>query len=77
LWCYNNQLMALNVSSNIAALRLLECHDNQLTATALNAVFAALHNNTITGSKFIYIYSNPGSTTCDRSIAENKGWIVF
>jgi len=66
----------LDVSNN-TALRILECTSNQLTATALNTLFGTLHSNTIEGVKTIYIGNNPGTDTCDTSIAENKGWTVY
>jgi len=37
----------------------------------LNAVFRGLCNSGI-----IYIGGNPGTESCDRSIAEKKGWSV-
>jgi hypothetical protein len=49
---------------------------NQLTATALNALFGTLHSNTISGENKIYIGNNPGTATCDRTIATAKGWTV-
>ena len=75
LYCWYNQLTALDVSKN-TALANLSCFNNQLTATALNTLFGTLHGNTISGGKNIYIGGNSGTATCDRSIAENKGWTV-
>jgi len=71
--CVSNQLTSLDVSKN-TALTGLFCQDNQLTVNALNALFGTLHNNG--GTKYIYIKNNPGTATCDRSIAEKKGWKV-
>ncbi|MDR0420998.1 MAG: hypothetical protein LBH30_06095, partial [Prevotellaceae bacterium] len=71
LECHNNQLISLNVSNNTALTRLL-CHDNQLDANALNTIFTALP---YTGG-YIFIRNNPGTGTCDSSIATNKGWTV-
>jgi hypothetical protein len=59
------------VSRN-TALTELKCTDNQLTATALNALFSGLP--ACKGE--IYIGNNPGSSTCDRSLAA-KGWNVY
>ena len=75
LECSYNQLTALDVSKN-TALTELYCDYNQLTAAALNALFGTLHSNTIE-RKMIFIGYNPGTATCDISIAENKGWRVF
>jgi len=81
----------LDISKN-TALTWLNCWDNQLTAAGLNALFGTLHNNNVTpergAPKTIYIGgnpgyiganpgANPGTKTCDKSIAENKGWKVY
>jgi len=60
------------VSKN-TKLQELGCWKNQLSTAALNALFGTLHSNGGT----LYINENPGSATCDRSIATNKGWIVY
>ena len=76
LECYNNQLSALDVSKN-TALTILYCNSNQLSTAALNTLFGTLHSNTIPGTwKDIYIAGNPGTNSCNRSIATNKGWTV-
>jgi hypothetical protein len=73
--CPYNQLTALDLSKN-TALSMLWCHNNQLNAGALNTLFGTLHGNTIPNqSKEINISGNPGESTCDKSIATNKGWI--
>jgi hypothetical protein len=77
LHCRERLLTSLDVSK-CTALQGLDCAGNQLTATALNTVFMALPNRTAAddyGS--IYITFNPGSNTCNRAIAENKGWHVY
>ena len=80
--CEYNQLTNLDLSKNIA-LTMLRCGSNPLTAVALNALFGTLHNNTVPpakGSEIAKMISttyNPGSDTCDRSIAERKGWTVY
>ena len=75
IFCDLNQLSALDVSTN-TALYLLSCHNNQLSAAALDALFGTLHSNTIPDvSKVIKINRNPGTSSCDRSIATNKGWV--
>ena len=82
LECDGNNLTSLNVSG-CTALTYLNCEDNKLTSSALNQIFRDLpqgktwtegHGRTEQSS--IIIYDNPGSNTCDKSIAENKGWEV-
>ena len=78
LRCLGNQLTALDVSNN-TALNTLRCQNNQLTATALNDLFGTLHSNPpLSGGymKNIRIFGNPGTETCDQSIATAKGWEV-
>jgi len=72
LRCDNNQLYALDVSNTM--LTYLECQSNQFDATGLNELFGTLNGNT--GRKEIYIANNPGTSTCDKSIATAKGWQV-
>ena len=73
LSCLLNQITSLDMSGN-TALKYLNCIGNQLTSSALNDLFRTLHSNP--GEKKIYIVSNPGTSNCDRSIAEKKGWTV-
>ncbi|MDR0427456.1 MAG: hypothetical protein LBH12_02510, partial [Dysgonamonadaceae bacterium] len=70
LECYSNQLTALDVSNN-TELTELRCQENQLAAAALNTIFTSLPT---VQSGYIYISGNPGTATCNRSIATNKGW---
>ena len=82
LSCENNNLTSLDVSKN-TALTYLHCENNNLSASALNKIF----NDLPQGKKWneygqkkqstIDIRNNPGTDTCDKSIAENKGWIVW
>jgi hypothetical protein len=74
--CRVNQLASLDVSG-CTALQYLSCGDNQLTAPALNTVLTALPVHTAADNAFIRIYGNPGTETCNRAIAENKGWSVI
>jgi hypothetical protein len=69
--CVDNQLTALDVSRN-TALTELHCRNNQLIADTLNALFSGLPAQPY-GT--ILIEKNPGSSTCNRSIATEKGWI--
>jgi len=71
LYCDFNYLTNLDVSKNIK-LTALKCSDNKLSADALNAIFEALPNTKGT----IVIGGNPGTSNCNKSIAEGKGWIV-
>ena len=73
LRCDGNQLSALDVSRNVM-LRFLACGGNQLNATALNALFETLIADDTGKSRFIQINDNPGTDTCDVTIAKNKGW---
>jgi hypothetical protein len=76
LSCWFNQLISLDVSK-CPALQQLYCHDNQLTAPALNTVFTALPDRTGEDyTSYISIYGNPGANSCNKTIAENKGWSV-
>jgi len=69
--CSQNQLTSLDMSS-CATLFYLYCDHNLLSDKALNALFGTLNNKQ--GAKIIRFYSNPGSDTCDSSIATTKGW---
>jgi hypothetical protein len=81
VWCFGNQLTALDVTHN-PALKRLRIQSNQFDAAALDALFNTLPTG---GSgKKVYIRNNPriggsagaGTTGCDRSIAEGRGWTV-
>ena len=72
LHCKDNFLTSLDVSQN-AMLRMLSVAGNQFTADELNALFATLGNNS---PLVIDISGNPGSATCDPSIAQAMGWEV-
>ena len=73
LYCDDNNLSTLDVSKN-TALTKLYCSYNKLSASALNQIF----NDLPQGSDgHIEFYANPGSKTCNKSIAENKGWRVL
>ena len=77
--CSENHLTNLDVSENTALITLY-CGYNQFDDINLNALFGTLHSNNITyynDTKTIRIMNNPGTDTCDRSIAEIKGWTVL
>ena len=76
--CHDNQLTNLDVSKN-TALKWLSCQNNQFSSASasLDALFGMLHSNATYGET-IYISGNPGTATCDKSIATGKGWrVVF
>jgi len=76
LWCSDFEMTIFDVSHN-SAIELIRCRDNQLTTKALNDLFASLVENTdVKLQKRVLISGNPGAEDCDRSIAENKGWLV-
>lgn len=83
LYCGGNELTSLDVSK-CTALTELHCDENLLTSKALNKIFTDLPKgktlvgpNGSTSDCRIYVSDNPGSGTCNESIAENKGWHVF
>lgn len=73
LVCSDNQITSLDVSTN-AKLTLLyfqmDFRKGQLTSSALNALFETLPGN----QGIIRIKNHPGTKSCDRSIATDKGW---
>jgi hypothetical protein len=72
LSCCNNRLTSLDVSK-CTKLTHLYCNSNQLTSSALNSLFNSLPTQS---SAYIYIWENPGTSECDKTIAEKKGWSV-
>lgn len=80
LYCGANELTSLDVSKCTALTRLV-CYRNQLTSKALNKIFTDLPKGKLIedsdyDQSYIDISDNPGSETCNKSIAENKGWKV-
>jgi Leucine-rich repeat (LRR) protein len=87
LCCINSKLTSLSVSG-CTALSVLDCSGNELTSDALDTLFGTLHSAgkpTIFGKVTklfrdnyyrgtISITGNPGEKTCNRKIAEKKGW---
>ena len=73
LGCDSNQLTKLDLSKN-TTLDTFSFGHNQLTSLALNALFETLHSNAGV-IKRISIIGNPGTDTCNRSVATNKGWV--
>lgn len=79
----SNELTTLDVSG-LAALESLDCDSNDLSAEALNQIFKDLPQGKTFEDKYgntkqstINIYGNPGKDTCDKSIAEKKGWKIY
>ncbi|MDR2125390.1 MAG: hypothetical protein LBP63_00995 [Prevotellaceae bacterium] len=81
LICSNNQLASLDISGCVALgtstmySTPVNLATNQLSADALNNIFTALP--TVTTSPDISIAGNPGTATCNTSIATDKGWEVY
>ncbi|WP_052103095.1 leucine-rich repeat domain-containing protein [Porphyromonas canoris] len=73
--CENNpNLSSLKISSSINdELWVNGC---KLSTETLNEIFRTLPDvkGQSTGSKWIWIEGNPGTYTCDKKIAEDKGW---
>lgn len=53
----------------------LDARENNLDATAINDWFTSL--GTAAGTQTVNVSDNPGSATCDTTIATAKGWIVI
>ena len=64
-------LVALDITSS-PNLNTLQIQNNNLNNTVLNAVFEELP--TLSGT--VSVGSNPGTGTCDTTIATGKGWTV-
>ena len=73
LHCIDNQLTGLDLSKNTALYGII-LTNNLFATDALNTLFGTLHSNKI--NKFIQIGNNPGAGTCNKSIAQDKGWRV-
>jgi len=79
--CQYNQLTSLNLNGCMS-LKYLSCRHNDLTDTALNTIFEALpyytgdYGNDYDEEGIVQIYGNPGTATCNPSIAEAKRWYV-
>ena len=77
LYCAYNQLTSLNINGCTALQGQLQCYHNQLNTSALNTVLTDLPDYSGTStSSIVYIGTNPGTTTCDTSIATAKNWDV-
>jgi len=73
--CSLNQLTNLDATNN-NVLESLDCSMNRFSTEALNDLFKTLHGNNVPGEKTVRILGNPGSITCNQSVATDKGWDV-
>ena len=73
--CGANELTTLDVSS-CTALQTLDCYGNKLDSNVLDALFGTLPAPG-SGSFSVFIYGNPGADSCNRTLAEDKGWRVI
>ena len=82
--CQNNQLTSLTVGKG-EKIDDIDCVHNKLSAAALNELFSAVcvavYEQEIEYMEFfdfkcVYIGDNPGTKTCDRTIAEKKDWRI-
>ncbi|KGN91819.1 hypothetical protein HQ43_07010 [Porphyromonas canoris] len=73
---YNRDLTSLKIPGSIRDR--LHCKECKLSAEMLNEIFRTLPDVTKQpgGKKTVYIYGNPGTDECDKSIATSKGWKV-
>jgi hypothetical protein len=73
--CSDNRLKTLNIDKKIdlSALEYINCARNNMGPDTLNTIFNALP--VVKGS--IDIQDNPGTDTCDTSIAVQKKWTVM
>ncbi|WP_152570536.1 leucine-rich repeat domain-containing protein [Porphyromonas cangingivalis] len=72
----NKELSSLKISGSINDR--LYCRSCKLNTETLNTVFTTLPDvkNLTDKRKEIYIHDNPGTGTCNRKIAVDKGWTV-
>jgi len=71
--CSANSLTNLDVRRN-TNLVTLDCSRNQFTADELNALFRSLYRRFRKERGQIWIYGNPGSDRCNRSLPSAKQW---
>ena len=73
-----NKLTELTVNNENSLLHYVNCRGNLLSASALDALFTSLPMvGDIDMSNEILIGNNPGTSECNRSIAEAKGWNII
>jgi len=71
--CSFNELTELDLSDVTYIDENIDCSNNKLSASALDAMFESMPES----EGEINIENNPGTTDCNRSIAEEKGWTVI
>ncbi|MDR0873462.1 MAG: hypothetical protein LBN27_08375 [Prevotellaceae bacterium] len=89
--CRFNRLTNITVTSSHTDLAQMSIGFNQLNTEAINAIFTALpqapaeymppaileKDRVASNDVYIHTGGNPGATTCDKTIAEAKGWTVY
>ena len=73
---FNSDLTVLAVTSKCTALTYITCRRSQLSASALNSLFNSLPTRKVEDKAILFYGGNPGYDTCDKTIAEKKGWEV-
>ncbi|MDH7459751.1 hypothetical protein QEG73_00630 [Chitinophagaceae bacterium 26-R-25] len=71
--CYDNVLTQLDLSKN-SALKFVNCQANNFSNSGLDSLFKTLHVNTTKDADSIVFHMNPGTWTCDPTIAIKRGW---
>lgn len=75
--------LILNTDSGIKNNVVITLTGNALTEEALNKLMTNLPDINLIEKAYddlsaeLYIANNPGTATCDTSIATNKGWVVY
>ncbi len=70
--CHGNRLTSITIGANNTRLHSVSCQSNWLEAALFDAIFESLPP-----SGTIAIYNNPGTATCNTSIATAKNWTVI
>ena len=73
--CQENEITSLDVST-CTVLTELVCNNNQLSTSELNSLFNSLPERKPNDGAIINFRDNPGSDTCDKTIATKKGWAI-
>ena len=78
LICGNNLLTELDMTNN-TLIENIDCSYNRIEVAAFSALFESLPDNSLQEIKqsYITVNHNPGALTCQRAIAEKKGWWVY
>lgn len=54
----------------------ISCHQMSLSANAIDNLFTSLGTASISPIQYINVSGNPGTASCNTSIATNKNWVV-